>query len=205
MNFTHFKILLHEKPKISILCIYHAGTCQACNSGTRDKAKDNAISSDSLSLKTASSDTLTKAICVLHPTEGNKVSGVVTFTKTDSGIGIVADLEGLTPGKHGFHVHEFGDCSSLDGKSSGGHFNPENQAHGAPDDAIRHVGDLGNVEAGNDGKAHYERVDSVISLGGPNSIIGRGIIVHAGEDDLKTQTTGDAGARVASGVIGIAR
>ena len=178
---------------------------QACNTRNRVKNNDYALYSDSLSLKVASPDTLTKAICVLHPTEGNKVSGVVTFTKTDSGIKIVADLEGLPPGKHGFHVHEFGDCSSPDGTSAGGHFNPENQAHGAPDDAIRHVGDLGNVVAGNDGKAHYERVDTVISLGGKHSIIGRGIIVHAGEDDLKTQPTGNAGARVACGVIGIAR
>jgi Cu-Zn family superoxide dismutase len=186
---------------------------QACNSGTRNKTNDNASSSDSLSIKSASSDamnaasfdTLKEAICVLYPTKGYKVTGVVTFTKSDSGIVVVADLEGLTPGKHGFHVHEFGDCSSSDGTSEGGHFNPENKAHGAPDDAIRHVGDLGNVEAGKDGKAHYERVDTVISLGGKHSIIGRGIIVHAGEDDLKTQPTGNAGARVAYGVIGIAK
>ena len=181
---------------------------QACNTKNRVKNNDNAMYSDSTSIMASSSaeaDTLNKAVCVLHPTEGNKVSGVVTFTKTDSGIKIVADLEGLTPGKHGFHVHEFGDCSSLDGKSAGGHFNPENQAHGAPDDVIRHVGDLGNVEAGNDGKAHYQRVDSVISLSGAHSIIGRAVIIHDGEDDLKTQPTGNAGERVACGIIGVAK
>ena len=146
-----------------------------------------------------------KAICVLHPTEGNNVHGVITFTPTDGGIKIVADVEGLSEGKHGFHIHEYGDCSNPDGTSAGGHFNPENKKHGAPTDAERHVGDLGNLDAGPDGRAHYERVDNVISFSGKHSIIGRGIIVHAGEDDLTSQPTGAAGARVACGVIGIAK
>jgi len=147
----------------------------------------------------------TKAVCVLHPTEGNDVSGTVTFTKTAQGIKIVADVEGLSPGKHGFHVHEFGDCTAPNGTSAGGHFNPENTKHGAPTDTERHVGDLGNLEADADGNAHYERTDTFIALSGPHSIIGRGIIVHAGEDDLISQPTGAAGARVACGVIGIAK
>ncbi len=130
---------------------------------------------------------------------------MVTFTRTDSGIKIVADVEGLTEGKHGFHVHQYGDCSNPDGTSAGGHFNPENKKHGAPTDTERHVGDLGNLDAGADGRAHYERMDSVITLSGEHSIIGRGIIVHAGEDDLTSQPTGAAGARVACGVIGIAK
>ena len=147
----------------------------------------------------------TKAICVLHPTEGNDVSGTVTFTKTAEGIKVVADVKGLTPGKHGFHVHEFGDCSAPDGTSAGGHFNPEGTKHGAPTDIERHVGDLGNLEADADGNAHYERTDTFIALSRPHSIIGRAIIVHAGEDDLTSQPTGAAGARVACGVIGIAK
>jgi len=146
-----------------------------------------------------------KAVCVLHPTEGNNVKGVVTFTRTDTGIKIVADVEGLTEGKHGFHIHQYGDCSKPDGTSAGGHFNPEDKKHGAPTDTERHVGDLGNLDAGADGRAHYERVDNVITFSGEHSIIGRGIIVHAGEDDLTSQPTGAAGARVACGVIGIAK
>ena len=145
-----------------------------------------------------------KAVCVLHATEGNNVQGVVTFTRTDSGIKVVADLEGLTEGKHGFHIHQYGDCSNPDGTSAGGHFNPGNKNHGAPADTERHVGDLGNLEAGADGKAHLESVDSLITFSGDHSIIGRAIIVHAGEDDLTSQPTGDAGGRVACGVIGIA-
>lgn len=151
------------------------------------------------------SDNITKAICVLHPTAGNAVSGIITFTKTEYGIKIVADVEGLTEGKHGFHIHEFGDCSRLDGKSAGGHFNPDGKNHGAPDASERHVGDLGNLMVDGDGKAQYERTDALISLSGSHSIIGRAIIVHAGEDDLTSQPTGAAGSRLACGVIGIAK
>ena len=144
---------------------------------------------------------VTEAVATLEPTEGNDVSGTVTFTKVAGGIRIVADVDGLTPGKHGFHVHENGDCSAPDGSSAGGHFNPTNMPHGAPDDAQRHVGDLGNLVADENGHAHYDRIDTVIALEGEKSILDRGLIVHAGEDDFVTQPTGNAGARVACGVI----
>lgn len=155
--------------------------------------------------KTEETSATTKAVCVLNPTEGNEVSGIVTFTETDDGIRIVANLERLTPGKHGFHIHEFGDCSRLDGKSAGGHFNPDDKKHSAPNSEERHVGDLGNLSANETGKAYYEMIDTRISFSGPHSIIGRAIIVHAGEDDLTSQPTGAAGARVACGVIGLAK
>src|SRR5438309_2658349 len=99
----------------------------------------------------------TKAIAVLHPTAGSNVSGTVTFTKGTDGIQVVADLTGLTPGKHGFHVHEFGDCSSPDGNLAGGHFNPTHKQHGAPDAADRHPGDPVNIEAAASGKPHLAR------------------------------------------------
>ena len=154
---------------------------------------------------TKKSEPITKAICVLYPTVGSTASGLVTFTKTDSGILVSARITGLSEGKHGFHVHQFGDCSTADGTSAGGHFNPENKEHGAPTDVDRHVGDLGNIVADADSVGTYERVDTVISLEGNHSIIGRAIVVHAGEDDLISQPTGNAGARVACGVIGIAK
>ena len=90
---------------------------------------------------------VTKAVAVLKPTAGSKVEGTVTFTKADKGVRVQADVTGLTPGKHGFHIHEFGDNTSPDGMSAGGHFNPHKMEHGAPDAAKRHVGDLGNIEA----------------------------------------------------------
>ena len=143
---------------------------------------------------------VTKAVAVLSSTKGHDVSGTVTFTKVEGGVKIVADVAGLTPGKHGFHIHEFGDCSAPDAMSAGGHFNPHHMPHGAPDTSVRHAGDFGNLEADESGKAHYERVDSVISLEGADSIIGHAVIVHEKLDDLKTQPTGNAGARVACGV-----
>lgn len=145
------------------------------------------------------------AICILHPTEGNNVKGMITFKQTDEGILVTANVEGLTPGLHGFHIHQYGDCSAPDGTSTGGHFNPTNKKHGSPNAEERHVGDLGNLVAGEDGTAHYEWTDNLISFTGPNSILGRAIIVHAGEDDLVSQPTGTAGARVACGVIGLAK
>jgi superoxide dismutase, Cu-Zn family len=150
-------------------------------------------------------DDVTKAECTLYPTQGSSASGSVTFTKAADGIQIEADINGLTPGKHGFHIHQYGDCSAMDGMSTGGHFNPDNKKHGAPTDMERHVGDLGNVTADSTGHAHLSMVDNMISFSGPHSIIGRGMIVHAGEDDFTTQPTGNAGARVATGTIGIAK
>src|SRR5579862_7876032 len=90
---------------------------------------------------------LTAAVAVVHPTEGNKCMGVVHFTQDGANLKIVADLEGLTPGKHAIHIHEFGDCTSADGMSTGGHYNPEGHHHGAPDAAEHHAGDFGNLTA----------------------------------------------------------
>ena len=147
---------------------------------------------------------VTRAVAVMHPLGDSGVHGVVYFTQLDTGMQVVADIQGLTPGAHGFHIHQYGDCTAPDGTSAGGHFNPGNQPHGAPEDMARHVGDLGNLVADSAGNAHYERVDTVLTFTGPNNILGRGIIIHAGADDLKTQPTGAAGGRVACGVIGVA-
>ena len=154
---------------------------------------------------TAFAQESTKAIAVLHPTKDSKVEGTVTFTKSGDEIKVVADVTGLTPGKHGFHIHEFGDCSSPDGKAAGGHFNPTKAPHAGHDATSRHVGDLGNIEADSSGKAHLELTDKMMTMSGENSIIGRGLIVHEKADDLKTQPTGDAGGRLACGVIGVAK
>lgn len=142
------------------------------------------------------------AIAVMQPTQGNQVRGIVTFTSVAGGIRIEADITGLGPGKHGFHVHQWGDVSGADGKSAGGHFDPHGTEHALPAREPRHVGDLGNLEADDSGAARYERVDSQLAFSGTNSIVGRGLIIHALEDD-GGQPTGNAGARVAMGVIGI--
>ena len=149
---------------------------------------------------------VTTAVCVLRGTAGNEqVSGVVTFTQMDGYVLVEAEMAGLSPGRHGFHVHHLGDISGAGGKTTGGHFNPGALDHGSPEDRVRHVGDLGNIVADADGIGRYRRRDTVISLdpSDPACVVGRAIIVHADEDDLTSQPTGAAGARVASGVIGI--
>ena len=150
-------------------------------------------------------DDVQKAVAVLSPAPNGKVTGTITFTKTGDAVKVVADISGLTPGKHGFHIHEFGDCSTPDFNSAGGHFNPTKHQHGAPEATERHAGDLGNVEADASGKAHLEWIAKVMKLSGNDSIIGHAVIVHEKVDDLKTQPTGDAGGRVACGVIKVAK
>lgn len=150
-------------------------------------------------------ENVTRAVAVIHSTEGNETWGTVEFTKVDEGVRVVAEVSGLKPNqKHGFHIHEWGDCSDHKARSAGGHYNPEGAPHGGPDDEKRHVGDLGNIEADEEGKGRYERVDSHLKLTGEHSIIGRAVMVHEGEDDLKSQPTGDAGGRIGCGTIGIA-
>ena len=136
----------------------------------------------------------------LAATQGNTAKGEVRFYKVEAGVRVLARVEGLTPGKHGFHIHEKGDCTAPDASSAGGHFNPNNAPHGAPtaDRSARHAGDLGNLEAGPDGKARYDRVDTVLDFA---QLAGLSVLVHAGEDDVTSQPAGNSGARVACGVI----
>jgi Cu-Zn family superoxide dismutase len=142
-----------------------------------------------------------RAIATLRPTEGNKVSGVMEFVLQDGVMHITANLMGLTPGLHGIHIHENGDCSAADATSSGGHFNPDAQPHGDPNVEQRHLGDLGNIVADEKGYARYERVDPHLTFAGPRSIIGRSVVVDERPDDLTTQPDGNSGAHQSCGTI----
>ncbi|XP_002523728.2 superoxide dismutase [Cu-Zn], chloroplastic isoform X2 [Ricinus communis] len=166
-----------------------------------------------LSLSSAAKKSLTvvaatkKAVAVL---KGNSnVEGVVTLTQGDDGPTTVnVRITGLTPGLHGFHLHEYGDTTN-GCMSTGAHFNPKGLTHGSPEDEIRHAGDLGNIVANADGVAEATIVDSQIPLSGPNAVIGRALVVHELEDDLGkgghelSLTTGNAGGRLACGVVGL--
>jgi Cu-Zn family superoxide dismutase len=150
-----------------------------------------------------------QAVAVLHATAANQAKGVVHFTREGDALRVSVHIEGLTPGEHGFHVHEFGDCSAPDATSAGGHFDPFREPHGARNAAKRHVGDLGNVVANATGVVDADFTDSRIALPGrvpqgSASILGRAVIVHGGRDDLTSQPSGAAGPRVACGVIGVA-
>jgi len=147
-----------------------------------------------------------KAVCVL---QGEAVKGTISFEpQADGGTKVTGEVTGLTEGKHGFHIHEFGDTTN-GCASAGGHFNPGGKQHGGPDADNRHAGDLGNIVADASGVAKVDLVDKQIPIGGSNSIIGRSVVVHAGEDDLgkgghdDSLTTGHAGGRAACGIIGI--
>ena len=148
-----------------------------------------------------------KAVAVLTSSEG--VTGTVSFVQEGDGPTTVnGTLSGLKPGLHGFHVHALGDTTN-GCMSTGPHFNPAGKVHGAPEDENRHAGDLGNVTVGDDGKVNFTIVDSQIPLSGPDSIIGRAVVVHADPDDLGkgghelSLTTGNAGGRIACGIIGL--
>ncbi|XP_078445197.1 superoxide dismutase [Cu-Zn]-like [Wolffia australiana] len=150
---------------------------------------------------------MVKAVAVMTGTQG--VSGTVFFCQERDGVTSVnGSISGLKPGLHGFHVHSLGDTTN-GCNSTGPHFNPTGKEHGAPEDGIRHAGDLGNLTAGDDGNVEINICDDQIPLVGPNSIIGRAIVVHEDPDDLGrgghelSKTTGNAGARVACGVIGL--
>jgi Cu-Zn family superoxide dismutase len=143
---------------------------------------------------------VTKAAAQLEPKSGSQVTGSVTFTKVGDEVQVVADVQNLKPGKHGIHIHEKGDCSAPDAMSAGAHFNPTHQHHDGPTGTERHVGDFGNIEADASGKGHLQWKGK-LDLSGPNSIIGKSVIVHEKEDDLKTDPSGNSGARFACGPI----
>ncbi|HKC24001.1 MAG TPA: superoxide dismutase family protein [Thermoanaerobaculia bacterium] len=133
---------------------------------------------------------------------GSTVSGTATFTETGDGVRVSVDVSGAPEGVHAVHLHEKGDCSAPDATSAGGHFNPSGMPHGAPDAPNHHAGDFGNMTVGADGKGHVALTTRMLTVSaGPNSVLGRGIIVHAKADDLQTQPTGNAGGRIGCGVV----
>lgn len=144
-----------------------------------------------------------RATAQLQPTRGNSVTGNVSFTQKGDKVVVAAQVSGLKPNQeHGFHVHEKGDCSSGDGMSAGGHFNPRSSPHGHHSTQARHAGDMPNLRADGYGNASLNmELDIITVTAGPTSVVGRGLIVHAQPDDYKSQPVGNAGARLACAVI----
>jgi Cu-Zn family superoxide dismutase len=153
----------------------------------------------------ASTQLAASARSTLMPVGDSGVSGELNFDVDNGGVRVTGSFTGLKPGAtHAFHIHEFGNCTAADGSSAGGHFNPAAQAHGSREaGGEHHAGDIPNQVAGPDGVAAVDqRLDGLqIGGGGQFDIIGRGVIVHADADDYTTQPTGNAGGRIACGVI----
>ncbi len=145
------------------------------------------------------------AIAVMQPTEGNTANGIVYFLQQSDSVLVVFDIKGLEPGStHAIHVHEFGDLSTLDAMSAGGHYNPEDHPHGLPPGTPRHAGDLGNITSDANGRALSQmRVYNMSVAEISNPVVGRALILHA-KHDTGEQPVGNAGPRIAHGVIGVA-
>lgn len=143
-----------------------------------------------------------RATAQLQPTKGNKTIGEATFEQVGNKVHVVVFVQGLKPGKeHGMHIHEGGDCGA-DGMNAKGHFNPYGKPHANYASAERHAGDLPSLKANAKGRANVDvELDIITLASGPGNIVGRSLIVHADPDDHKTQPTGNAGGRIACGVI----
>lgn len=191
---------------------------QSPNAGVDEQSGQNATQSQSLGTQQGTTGEAPGAMAEQKPgatagkaasaklaaTEGNEAAGSVSFEQGPTGVKVTGKITGLAAGKHGFHVHENGDCSAPDATSAGGHFNPEGVKHGAPDAGKHHVGDMGNIMANDQGIAIVDENFDFLSLEGDNSIIGKAVVVHGGADDLESQPSGAAGPRVACGVISAA-
>lgn len=151
-------------------------------------------------------DAVDRAVAVLQPTEGNELSGTVRFETAGNEVRVIADIQGLEPGsRHGFHVHQYGDCTAADGTSAGGHYSPDEQPHELPPEQPRHAGDMGNVEANDEGRVHLEQTFDTFSIAGAQDpVLGRAVILHA-QPDTGQGPTSEAGPRMACGVIGVAQ
>jgi Cu-Zn family superoxide dismutase len=202
MSFDHPSIVLS-------LAVAAALGLAACSSPSAPPANDTVappatVAAASAPIATGAQATAPTAQVVLKPTPGHDANGTLTLRAEGDGVRISGELAGLKPGsEHGFHVHENGDCSAPDATSAGGHFNPADQAHGSMDANPHHVGDMPNQKANAQGVADVNVLAHDMSLdpGSEHNVIGRALIVHEQPDDYQSQPSGNAGARIACGVI----
>ena len=144
-----------------------------------------------------------RAQTTLKATAGNLASGNFSFLQTPEGVEVSGTIRGLSPNsRHGFHVHENGDCSAPDAKSAGGHFDPTHYPHGNPSKPPHHAGDMPNIESNESGIAQVDVLVNGVTLGGgPTSLLGKSVVVHEDSDDYTSQPSGGSGSRIACGVI----
>jgi len=187
--------LLRNTSLFIVLVIFAVGCAQQ---------KSNEQEMEQEETQTTPATNYTDAVAVIHPTEGNNVTGTVTFKKVANGVQVHAEAQGLSEGKHGFHIHLYGDCQAADGTSAGTHFNFEGSSTNPPEDIDRITGNLGNLDADAEGMATADTLIANAKLNGPKSIIGRAVIIHSKPNDPSQPPIGAAGARLGCGVIGLA-
>ncbi|GHC12184.1 superoxide dismutase family protein [Thermomonas carbonis] len=193
--------------RTSIASTFTLAAAAALLAGCASTGTPATTSATTTAATTPAKSTASRAIVNLAPASASLVSGRLTLMPMGDGVHITGEVGGLTPGdSRGFHIHEKGDCSAADASTAGGHFNPAAQAHGRSGNGAHHAGDTDNIVADAKGVARIDAHVSGVTLGGgaANDIAGRAVIVHAAADDYTTQPTGNAGARVACGVIKVA-
>ncbi|MDX1653078.1 MAG: superoxide dismutase family protein [Brumimicrobium sp.] len=172
---------------------------QAMNKGPEDEQVEEKVVEDQQEMNQENT-----VMVVMGAKSGSTASGNIILKETDGKVSMNVDMKGLKPGKHAIHIHEKGDCSAEDGTSAGGHWNPENSKHGKLGHDTYHMGDIGNLEANENGEVVFGFQTDKWCLGCADTtknIMGKAFIIHAGADDFKSQPSGAAGARVACGVI----
>ena len=178
--------------------------CGGSNDGDNVAAEADRAGESAVQMPASDAPVAAGAAVMLEPTEGNQTRGELRFAAVGDRIEVTGTISGL-PGNstHGFHVHETGDCSAPDGTSAGGHFNPASTDHGRVGQGEHHAGDSDNITADADGNATVQGwlEGATVGDGAETDIVGKAVIVHADEDDYATQPTGDAGDRLACGVI----
>lgn len=201
----HYRFLL-PIPAALALALAACGGADTGDTGDNAAAEADRAADTSTVTTPAASETMAAAtaMAALQPTAGNQTAGELRFAVVNGRIEVTGTVTGLPAGgSHGFHVHETGDCSAPDGSSAGGHFNPGSTEHGRVGQGAHHAGDSDNITAGTDGTAQVSGwlEGATIGGGGADDIVGKGVIVHKDADDYETQPTGNAGDRLACGVI----
>jgi Cu-Zn family superoxide dismutase len=194
-----------KTPLTTVLLAASVVALSACSSSP--PARDTAPSAGAPAAPAAQS-TAKAATVNLAAASGSLVSGKLSVVPMGNGVHLTGEIGGLSPGStHAIHIHEKGDCSAADASSAGGHFNPATQPHGKVGSGAHHGGDMDNIVANTEGVAQVNAHAEGVTLGGgaANDVAGKAVIVHASPDDYRTQPTGNAGGRIACGIITVTR
>lgn len=207
----------HALPRFNLLVTILLATAAGCDDGaesdpavsdlnsTQVERDESVLDPSGDSRNNSQYSLVESATADVGPTSLGSAEGTVSFSPAEQGAGVRVsiDVRGLQPGLHGFHIHAVGDCSADDASSAGGHFNPYNVPHGAPEDTRHHVGDMGNIDVGESGRVNTTKTFQGLAFSGPASILQKAVVIHSVRDDLESQPSGAAGDRVGCGVIRI--